>query len=281
VHPARWARVQRAWIITNPASGSAGGRAGSAIDAALAEVGVEVVGRTLFPDEELPTPQALDGAEIDTAVLFAGDGTINAAAGVLADWDGTLLILPGGTMNLLAKALHGDAKPAAIIAAAANGRTVALPLVSSGDYRAYVGLILGPAASWTWVREAVRAGRWKRMRRALGHAWRRTFGRGLRIGGIRGRQQAVFIAPKDDGLQVSAIDARSWRSIAELGWEWLTGDWVAAASVTCRAVPHLQLRERRPIHALFDGELRLLPVGARVEPGRSRPIFLSTLPEPQ
>jgi hypothetical protein len=268
--------MKRAWVITNPSSGSAGGRAGDEVDAALAAAGASVAGRTLFPDDPLPDPAQLDGEGVDTAVLFAGDGTINAAADALAEWSGRLLILPGGTMNLLARRLHGPADPAAIIAAASGAEPIALPTAEAGGYRAFVGLILGPAASWTWVREAVRAGRWKRLRRALAHAWKRTFGHGLRIDGIGGRQQAVFVAPAREGLEVSAIDARSWRSIAELGWEWLTGDWVAAASVTCRAVPRLTLHEKRPVHALFDGELRLLPVGALVTLGRSRPQFIAT-----
>jgi len=70
-----------------------------AIEALFAERGLLLVGRTLFPDDGLPSLDALARAEVNTVVLFAGDGMINAALCVLAAWDGGILILPGGTMN--------------------------------------------------------------------------------------------------------------------------------------------------------------------------------------
>ncbi|HEX8387673.1 MAG TPA: diacylglycerol kinase family protein [Sphingomonas sp.] len=272
--------MRRAWIVTSPGSGSAGGKAGAALDDALADAGVEVGGRTIFPDEALPTAQALDAAGVDTAVLFAGDGTVNACACALGSWGGALLILPGGTMNMLAHELHGHADVTAIIRAAQErGRRVALPFATAEGHCAYVGLIVGPGSSWVRVREAVRAHRWRALGRAVRHAVARTFGRGLRIDGLRGRPQAVYLRAEADRLVVRAIDARSFRRIAELGWDWVTGDWVRAAAVTPLTLPRLRLRSRKPATALFDGEPRLLPVGAVITPGRSRPIFLSMLPE--
>jgi hypothetical protein len=272
--------MRRAWIVTNPASGSTSGKAGEALDRALADAGVEVAGRTIFPDEPLPKPEALDAAEVDTAVLFAGDGTVNAAADALEDWGGQLLILPGGTMNMLAHELHGHEDSASIIQAAQErGRRVSLPFAGAEGHSAYVGLIIGPGSSWVRVREAVRAHRWRALGRAVRHALARTFGRGLRIDGLPVRPQAVYLRAEDDRLVVRAVDARGFRAIAELGWDWLTRDWVRAQAVTPARLPELRLRERKPASALFDGELRLLPVGAVVTPGRSRPIFVSTLPE--
>ena len=104
------------WFITNPKSGTATPAKADALAALFAERGLVLAGRTAFPDDPLPTPQSLDAAEVDTAVLFAGDGTINAAVSALADWNGAILILPGGTMNMLAKLLHNSTDPAAIVA---------------------------------------------------------------------------------------------------------------------------------------------------------------------
>ncbi len=276
----RWRGMKRFWFITNPQSGSATREKCEALEAVFAERGLELAGRTGFPDDPIPDGAALDAANVDTVVLFAGDGTINAALCALADWDGAFLILPGGTMNMLAKILHGDADPAGIVHAAHHGaRRVALPYVEAGPHRAFVGLILGPAAHWGRAREAARAGRFARMAGAVRNAWRRTFGRGIRVSGVSGmasRYQAIFVAPTDNGLRVDAIDARDWGSIAELGWNWLTGDWVAARAVTQRCAERVEPFSSRPLLALFDGEPVTLDAGTQVSSGTTRPAFLAT-----
>lgn len=272
--------MERLWFITNPNSGSATREKCGALEAVFQERGLTLAGRTGFPDQPIPTASALASARVDTIVLFAGDGTINAALCALADWDGAFLILPGGTMNLLAKALHGDAEPAAIVRDAhRGGARVALPYVEAGPHRAFVGLIIGPAAHWARAREAARKGRIARVLQAIRSAWRRTFGKGIRIAGVPGmreRYQAVFVTPARDALEVAAIDARDWASIAQLGWNWLTGDWVAARAVTDRRAVSLRLRRRRPVLALFDGEPVTLDPGVVVTGGMTRPAFIAT-----
>ena len=275
--------MERLWFITNPHSGSSDTRKAEAIEQTCREHGLHFVGRTDFPDQELPTPGDLDEAGADTAVLFAGDGTINAATCALAKWTGAILILPGGTMNLLAKALHGDADPAAIIAAAHDEeRRVALPYVEAGQHRALVGLIVGPAASWFKPREHIRAGRIGRLWPAIRMAWRRTFGRGIRLSGAPGfppRVQGAYIRAEDDHLEVAAVDARDVSAIANLGWNWVTGDWVAARAVTEVRADTIRIAEHRPVLALFDGEPVSLDPGTRIGVGRTREQFIATLKE--
>ena len=276
--------MERLWFITNPSSGSATREKCEALEAVFEERGLALAGRTGFPDQPIPSADDLAAERVDTVVLFAGDGTINAALCALAEWDGAFLILPGGTMNLLAKALHGDADPAVIVHAAhEGGRRVALPYVEAGPHRAFVGLILGPAAHWARAREAARKGRAARVFHAIRSAWRRTFGKGIRVAGVpgmRARYQAVFVAPAPDALEVAAIDARDWASIAQLGWTWLTGDWVAARAVTERRTERLRPVSRRPVLALFDGEPVTLGPDAEASGGMTRPVFIATRAEP-
>ncbi len=272
--------MERLWFITNPQSGSATHEKCEALEAVFAERGLTLAGRTGFPDQPIPTGETLGAAQVDTVVLFAGDGTINAALCALSAWDGAFLILPGGTMNMLAKSLHGDVDPAAIIHAAhERGQRVALPYVEAGPHRAFVGLIIGPAAHWGRAREAARKGRVARVLSAARNAWRRTFGRGIRVTGVPGmheRYQAIFVSPDANGLEVAAIDARDWGSIAQLGWNWLTGDWIAARAVTDRQAASLRPVSRRPILALFDGEPVTLAPGTDVRGGMTRTAFLAT-----
>lgn len=249
--------------------------------AVFADHALPVAGRTTFPEDRLPDRAVLGAAKVDTVVLFAGDGTINAAICALDDWEGAMLILPGGTMNLLAKNLHGDADPAAIILAMhEHHKQVALSYVSAGDCRAFVGLILGPAASWVHARELVRAGRLRGLARAIRHAWTRTFGRGIRVSGAPGLpsgSQAILVTPDGDALQLAAIDARDWRTIARLGWDWLTGDWVAAAAVTEVRATSIRVLNDKPVLALFDGEPQQLAPGVPITSGHTAARFISTL----
>jgi diacylglycerol kinase family enzyme len=276
--------MQTLWFITNPNSGTTSRTKCEALEAVFDERGLALAGRTEFPADAIPDGAALDAAGVDTVVLFAGDGTINAALGALADWRGAFLILPGGTMNLLAKALHDETDPHAIIHAAHRcDRRVALPYVQAGANRAFVGLILGPAASWFRAREAVRSGRARRLFAAVRGAWRKTFGgRGVGIEGVRGlaqRYQAVFVNPSADGLAVAAVDARDWGAIVQLGWEWVTGDWVAARAVTTVQTDSLRLQRVRPALALFDGEPVTLDGGETIRAGHSHDNFIATRSE--
>lgn len=272
--------MTRFWLITNQASGSTSLDRQTALMERLHEQGFAEVGVTDFPEDPLPTTGQLQQAGASLAVLYAGDGTINAAIRTLEFWDGAILILPGGTMNLLARTLHGEADLLAIVDRAdANTPRVALPFVEAGEARAFVGLLLGPAANWAHAREAVRAGRVRTMFRAVGHAWRRTFGRGIRVIGADGlprQAQAVFVQADRDKLRVAAIDARDWRTILALGWEWVTGDWINAAAVHEVRAHTLRTAERRPVLALFDGEPVKLSPDVIIRAGTTAPQFVQT-----
>jgi diacylglycerol kinase family enzyme len=272
--------MHRLWFITNTGSGTATEEKCAALAAVFEEHGLGLIGRTRFPQEALPDAAMLDAERVDTVVLFAGDGTVNAALCALSGWRGDFLVLPGGTMNLLARELHDGLDPHAIVRAAhACRRRVALPFVRSGERRAFVGMILGPVASWARAREAVRERRFARMIRAVRAAWTRSFGAGVRLAGglaMRRGHQAVFVTPVAEGLSVAAVDARDWGSLLELGWSWLTGDWLSARAVETSRESALRLVSPRRALALFDGEPVHLAAGARIERGFTGAIFLAT-----
>jgi diacylglycerol kinase family enzyme len=276
--------MEKLWFITNPGSGSTTKAKCDALEAVFEEGGLTLVGRTEFPAEEIPKGASLTRKKVDTVVLFAGDGTINAALSGLSTWKGSFLILPGGTMNLLAKKLHATLDPKEIIHLAQDEDTrIALPYVKAGEHRGFVGLILGPATAWFRAREAARKGAIKKLFVAVHVAWNRTFGgSGIRIAGVPGlkdRYQAVFVRPEDGELHVAAVDARDWGSIVELGWESLTGDWVAARAVSESLTDTLSAKGNKPVLALFDGEPVSLDPGCAIEAGMSRKAFIATREE--
>lgn len=153
-------KSQRTWLINNEASGSNDAEALAAFEGECANCGFEIPHRTSFPEQEIPTPAILDAAELDMVTIFAGDGTVNAALEALAGWGGAVLVLPGGTMNLLYHRLFGDAELAEVLADVVAGRAERRRpgIVAAACGRAYAGVLAGPGTAWNDVREALR---WK------------------------------------------------------------------------------------------------------------------------
>lgn len=147
------------WLLTNSRSGSNTERAVELLEEHCNEHGCPVARKIGFPDEDLPTAQELDEAGVGRLAIFTGDGTLNAAITGLSGWRGEVLVLPGGTMNLLSKRLHGpESELEQIIQRVSAGAATSVrPLMArceAGD--ALAGLLAGPGTSWVDVREAMR-----------------------------------------------------------------------------------------------------------------------------
>lgn len=151
---------RRIWLVNNEASGSNDAAALAEFEGQCDNSGFAIAHRTVFPDQEIPTPAILDAAGLDLLAIYAGDGTVNAVLEALAGWKGTVLVLPGGTMNLLYHRLFGDAELNEVLAAVACGNAAPCrpAIVESDCGRAYAGLLAGPGTAWADVREAMR---WK------------------------------------------------------------------------------------------------------------------------
>jgi diacylglycerol kinase family enzyme len=271
--------MDKLWLITNPHSGSAAPEKCAAIEAACEERGLSWAGRTRFPDEPLPGPETLTG--VDTVVLFAGDGTINAAARRLERWGGQVLILPGGTMNMLAKRLHGDANPHAIIHAAhERSRTVPLPYVEAGEHCAFVGIIAGPVTAWAEAREAMRAAELTEVPGKAAQAWAASWDGAVTLhdgDALLGHYRSVFVEAREGGLCATGIAADHLTDLARLGWSWLTGDWRQAGNVDTTLTPSALLTSEGGVSALVDGEPVQLESPATLRAGVSELKFVITL----
>ncbi len=269
--------MKKLWLVLNTASGSTSDAIVAEFENACGDY--DIAGRTVFPTDPIPDATALDDAGVDTLVVFGGDGTINAATCKVEDWGGTALILPGGTMNGLAKALHGDIGWAEVLKRAPQGKHIHVPVAVCGSHRAMVGVILGPASSWFHAREYVRAGAWSKVTRALRYAARKTFARTIRVAGDganAGRHRAVIITAREADLEIAAVSTDSWFAAARLGWSWLLGDWRDAGDVCVTHAPSVDLTSSRQVSVLFDGEPAKLTSPVRVEHALTRLKFIAT-----
>lgn len=207
---------RRIWLVCNAASGSNRDETLRALEECCGEHGFRVAHGTVFPERDLPTPAVLDAAGIDLVAVFAGDGTINALLGQLAGWAGAVLVLPGGTMNLLYHRLHGEAPMEAVIARAARGQAhrhrPGIIRAAAGD--GYAGVLVGPGTAWNAVREAMREYDVLEIAEGTGEAISETL-EGEPVACIEpplGRREGyplLMLTPHDDGIEVAAFYAET------------------------------------------------------------------------
>src|SRR4029077_17979263 len=99
------------------------------------------------------------GEELDIFIVLGGDGTIRKAAEACTETSPYLIPLPGGTMNMLPRALYGelsweDALKSTLAAPSAK-------MLSGGVFvneQFFVAAIVGASALWIQARESVREG---------------------------------------------------------------------------------------------------------------------------
>ncbi len=264
----------RVWLIANRASQSTDEGRIAALEAALRAAEAEIAGSTDFPRQAAPDAAALAG--IDTLVVMGGDGTLGAAATAAKGFAGQFLAIPGGTMNLLPKALHGDAAPDAIVAAAATGTLAHVPVVRAGDLTSYCRIIIGPLTRWAFARENARHGRIWRVVQAVRLALARGFAGGVSVKGRPGRHPGVLVMPTADGLDVALFSGSGLADAMAVAVHWLLDDWREAPNITRYSAPDLVVGRRRTVRCLFDGELNRLPPPVRLVPGWSDLRYIHT-----
>lgn len=251
------------WLVTNAGSGSNNPAAVETLQGCCGEHGFSIARLVRFPDEPLPTPADLAAAGIDCVAVYAGDGTVNACVTGLYGWDGAVLVLPGGTMNLLARRLHGAAPVERIVEAVATGGSRRVrPLVArtrQGD--ALAGLLAGPGTAWYAVREAMREADVAGMVAGASEALSETTGgpmlhcRAPALGRESG-YPLIEVTPGEWGLQLDGFYAQTAGDYFAQGWAMLRRQF--------REGPHdrLGLVERAtlegdsggPVGVLIDGE---------------------------
>lgn len=252
------------WLVVNPASGSNSEAAVAQLTAALAEGG-QAPSRVLrLPDDALPTRAQLEAANVATLAIFTGDGTVNAQVALLHGWQGAVLVLPGGTQNLLAKALHGDVDAATIARRLATGqsRRIQRTGVETSAGQALVEVLAGPAATWADVREGVRDLDLGTIASALGEAVRRTAG-GARVtleDPARGKPEgyrAVRIDAEQGTLTFDGYDAEDLGDLAAHGVSMLVRrDFRQGPHEKLGSAERLVCASAEPIVLMIDGERR-------------------------
>lgn len=256
----------------NPSSGRHQDDFSIRLDEVARTLGAMISRTIVFPDEPLPDAASLRAAGVSMLLVHSGDGTINAVAAELDGWDGAVLVLPGGTLNLLARRLHGDAPPEDIVRSALTApiQSVRVPMVigvdSETEIAALVGVIAGPTSAWGDVRETLRRRDIAGLASAVPRAINETFGGDqVHLADSDAHYPAIYAEPvaSETGPRLRLIGFRA-EGAGELfrhGFAWVGGDF--------RNGPHEALGEAAQVSILCDGDaIGLLVDGERGHEGR-------------
>lgn len=264
------APLKRVIMLVNPLSGSVGARATEEAEAILADYDLNA---NVVVLEGGDFDKTIDGAfdeNPDVIFVLAGDGTARSVAS-RARPDGPMIApLPGGTMNMLPRALYGTADwKTALRRALEEGEP---QFVSGGEVQGeyfYCAAILGSPALWAPAREAMRIGKvrlaWQYGRRALKRAFTGRLRFTLDDADRRRAEALVLISPmisramdEPVGLEAAAMDPSDASQAFRLAATALFSDWRHDPSVSTKPAKRIQVRARSKIPAVIDGEPILL-----------------------
>ncbi|MHB8530498.1 MAG: diacylglycerol/lipid kinase family protein [Caulobacteraceae bacterium] len=206
-------------------------------------------------------------ANADVLVVLGGDGTIRSAAARCGGAPTFLIPLPGGTMNMLPKALYGARTWQEALA-----HTLAAPVVhevSGGVAEGqafFVAALLGAPTLWADAREAVRLGKFVEAVKKAITAARRSLSDPLEYafgGTVLGTAEAVAVvcpliskvmAEDEPSLEAAALDPETAAEALRLGFHALFDDWRADPSVRRAKVKSLEAWGHGNVPVMLDGE---------------------------
>ena len=277
LRPTAAVRLERIEAVVNVAAGGVGRHAGDALRAIVERFGLHAHVVEAQPREVQAALKAAVAARPALLVVVAGDGTARLAA-ELCGPDGPLLApLPGGTMNMLPKALYGThhwREALGLALERGEARTVSGGEVEGRAF--YVAAILGAPALWADAREAMRAMElWRAALRAR-RACERAFSGDLQFrlgpdGAARRAEALTLMCPLvsravdagEGALEADALDphgaAEAFRLGLRAAFGGLLGDWRKDPAVTMERALEGQAWANGRIPAILDGEPHRFP----------------------
>jgi diacylglycerol kinase family enzyme len=213
----------------------------------------------------------------DVLIVLGGDGTIRAAAEACTSEGPLLIALPGGTMNMLPKALYGERTwEEALLDTIQNPR---LKSVSGGDANGrqyFISAICGGPTLWTHVRESVREGDvWGALRNGM-HALTHMSGSKVRYSfsdEMQGEADVItVICPllsevlqdNQRALEAAVINVDNAIDILGLASTAAFGKWRDDSHVTVTKTKVVQVSADAQVPIILDGEPMELGTEVRI-----------------
>lgn len=230
---------------------------------ALAEHGIRRF--ELIEPERLGPDVFKTAKSYDLFIVLGGDGTARAVAEHAPKDAPPLVLLPGGTLNVLPHALYGVRPwPEALKAALERGVVRNLSMGRANGDPFFVAAMFGAPTLLARAREAIREGRYLTAWRRVRHFLKRSFARSLRArpddARMRKTEAVGVLCPSFSGsvegdmLEWVRLDASRLTELVGVGLRALGGDWRADPNVELRACKTGHISSMGVIPATLDGE---------------------------
>ena len=259
-------------MLINPMSGGVNNNAANEARAILAEYELDADVEILEGDGFAETIDTAIAAKPDALLVLAGDGTARSVAKLAGEHNLLVATLPGGTMNMLPKALYGTGDwQKALRRTLEQGEPRKVAGGAIGDEHFYCAAILGAPALWAPAREAIRSGELGKALSKARLAFRRAFSGRIRFSlDGRGSDKAealVLITPliskafneDDPGLEAAVMQTADTGQALRLAANALLNDWRDDDAVVTKRTRLVKLWGRSRIPAVIDGET--VPIG--------------------
>jgi diacylglycerol kinase family enzyme len=255
-------------VIINTSSGGCDSESEAKMLAKLKGAGI--VEPTIWcggADKMEPSFAEAAGEKLEVLIVLGGDGTIRTAAEACAEKGPYLIPLPGGTMNMLPRALYGD-----VSWEDALKNTLVAPSVkvlSGGrvaDKQFFIAAIVGAPALWAEPRESIREGDIIDAIKKGSVAFQKMFETKVQYlisGEIKGEAEAVaLICPliseemseSEQALEAAVIDVESAAEVIGLATAAAFGKWRDDRNILLTRTRRVGVQSSKDIPATLDGE---------------------------
>lgn len=263
--------------LVNPHSGSVPENGAEVLGAALEEAGHAAKIIEIEIDNLVDQIKDAIAEAPDILIVWSGDGTI-ACAFENAGPNGPLILpLPGGTMNLFHKQIHGDACEwrDCLDRALNDGKEIDVPAGKAGDRTFYVAAMAGNLTDLTGPREAIRKGHLMEALETLSGSdvldlrtnmsFEIEKGDGKSASGFATAVSIFVGTQQNDALEFAYIDPDNPLELAAAGFGALFDDWRNASGVSCENIRSGKLEHDRglDLRITLDGEPVRLKSGTR------------------
>lgn len=218
------------------------------------------------------------GQKLEVLIVLGGDGTIRTAAEACAEKGSYLIPLPGGTMNMLPRALYGDLPWEEALKRALTAPST--KVLSGGrvvNKQFFIAAIVGAPALWTQPRESMREGNIADAIKKGTVAFRRMFETKVQYrfsSGAKGETEAVaLICPlvseemsdSEQTLEAAIIDVESAAEVIGLATTAAFGKWRDDKNIRLTKTRRLNVQSSKEIPATLDGEKVNLGTSAEID----------------
>ena len=218
------------------------------------------------------------GHKLEVLIVLGGDGTIRTAAEAFAERGPYLIPLPGGTMNMLPRALYGD-----VSWEDALKNTLAAPsakVLSGGRIAGkqfLVAAVAGAPALWAEPRESIREGDIVDAIHKGSVAFQKMFETKVQYlisGEIKGEAETVaLICPliseemsdSAQALEAAVIDVESAAEVIGLATTAAFGRWRDDRNILLTKTRRVGVQSSKDIPATLDGESVSLGKSAEID----------------